>query len=137
MLELPFIYFIFLPPPKDGGRIENYFTYDFDLEGELSTLRRRQVRPYRDPRFDWQYGFVPLEEYLQLAKEEGKGVYVEIKHGDATNRVRRRFENFEMLSFDIYAKPHNFGPFAPACVACFGKWLTDCSRLALGGSPRS
>ncbi len=79
-------------PPKDGGRIENYFTYDFDLEGELSTLRRRQVRPYRDPRFDWQYGFVPLEEYLQLAKEEGKGVYVEIKHGDATNRVRRRFE---------------------------------------------
>ena len=74
---------------NSGDDLHDFFTYDFD-SAELLTLRRRQVRPYRDPRFDWQFGFVPLADYLRLARESGVGVYVEVKHGAATNRVSER-----------------------------------------------
>ncbi|TRY67191.1 hypothetical protein TCAL_09237 [Tigriopus californicus] len=73
---------------NDHGPIKDYFTYDFTLD-ELITLRRKQVRTYRDPSYNWKQTFVTFEEYLDMCKENNIGIYPEIKLGAATNKILR------------------------------------------------
>ena len=71
---------------SDAGNITDYFTYDFDLD-ELRTLRRKQLFSFRDQSYNWEYGFVTFQEYIDIAKRLGMGIYPEIKHGFATNQI--------------------------------------------------
>ncbi len=47
----------------------------------------KKVDKNRDPNYNWKEGFVSFREFLKLANESGVGVFPEIKHGAATNRV--------------------------------------------------
>nr|ACO11054.1 Glycerophosphoryl diester phosphodiesterase precursor [Caligus rogercresseyi] len=71
---------------NDKGMVTDYFSFDFTLE-EIMELRRKQVKPNRDPQFDWQYGFVTFDEFVEIAKSYGAGIYPEIKQPTAINRI--------------------------------------------------
>lgn len=66
----------------DGTSITGWFTEDFTY-AELSTLRARerlpQVRP-QNTAYDGQFRIPTLDEVLDLAVQEGVGVYPETKH---------------------------------------------------------
>ena len=71
---------------NDKGDVKDFYVWDFTLK-ELLKLKRKQVRAYRDPNYDWEFGFITFDEYLAMSKEYGFGIYPEIKHGAATNKV--------------------------------------------------
>ena len=71
---------------NDHGYHTDYFTYDFTLE-ELKTLRRKQFYEFRDPMYNWKFSFVTFQEYMDMARNLGFGIYPEIKHGYATNQI--------------------------------------------------
>ena len=70
----------------DKGNITDYFTYDFTLD-ELKTLRRKQHFPFRDQIYNWEFGIVTFQEYIDIAKSYGMGIYPEMKHTFATNKI--------------------------------------------------
>lgn len=77
---------------NDKGDVTDWFSFDFDL-AELQTLRKRQTNDFRNPEFDWQESVVTLEELVGIVKGEGEvqgraiGIYPEIKHPHAVNRI--------------------------------------------------
>ena len=77
---------------NDKGDVTDWFSFDFDL-AELQTLRKRQTNDFRNPEFDWQESVVTLEELVGIVKGEGEvqgraiGIYPEIKHPNAMNRI--------------------------------------------------
>lgn len=42
---------------------------------------------YRDPKYDWEEGFVTFREYLQMSRDIGFRIIPELKHGAATTNV--------------------------------------------------
>ena len=91
---------------NDKGDVTDWFSFDFTLD-ELRTLRKRQVNEFRDPDYDWKETIVTLEELVSITREEGEkqgrtiGVYPELKHSSAVNKVftdRGVEERFEDLA---------------------------------------
>ena len=71
---------------NDKGSRTGYFIWDFTLD-ELKTLRRIQAVSYRDKQYDGNQTFCTFEEYIDIAKQGGAGIYPEIKHGHKTDQV--------------------------------------------------
>ena len=71
---------------NDKGNVTSWFIWDFTL-AELRTMKRKQVVSYRDKQYDGNQTFCTFEEYIDIAKEGGAGIYPEIKHGHATDLI--------------------------------------------------
>ena len=71
---------------NDKGNKTDWFIWDFDLE-ELKTMKRRQVREFRDKRYNDDQTFCTFEEYIDIAIAGDAGIYPEIKHGYATDQL--------------------------------------------------
>ena len=105
--------------------MDNFFTIDFNLE-ELKTLKRRQVRPGRDPNYDFQYSFVDFDEFVSIAKSKGVGIAPEIKTPTAINKVITQYLCSTTLSndtfFDIYTEFCRFGSRSYALIEKKAFW---------------
>lgn len=101
---------------NDKGDVTDYFSFDFTLE-ELRTVKKFQANDFRDPRYDYAETVVTLHELVEIVQEEGKkqgrtiGIYPEIKHPRATNRIlqRRNLTNFKSLEHSVVAALHDLG----------------------------
>ena len=71
---------------NDKGNRTGWFIWDFTLE-ELQTMNRIQTVDYRDKQYDRNQTFCTFEEYIDIAKAEGAGIYPEIKHGHKTDQI--------------------------------------------------
>merc|ERR1712150_248912 len=49
--------------------------------------KRKQAVSYRDKQYDGNQTFCTFEEYIDIAKEGGAGIYPEIKHGHTTDLI--------------------------------------------------
>ena len=70
---------------NDKGLRTNWFIWDFTL-AELKSMKRIQPVSYRDKQYDGRETFCTFEEYIDIAKEGGAGIYPEIKHGYFTDQ---------------------------------------------------
>lgn len=101
---------------NDKGDVTDYFSFDFTLE-ELRTVKKFQANDFRDPRYDYSETVVTLDELVAIVKEEGKkqgrtiGIYPEIKHPRATNRIlqQRNIPNFVSLEKTTVDALHRLG----------------------------
>ena len=71
---------------NDNGNITDWFTFDFTLN-ELKQLGRIQTLKYRDPSFNNKETFCTLQEYIDIAKAGGVGIYLEFKSATFTNKL--------------------------------------------------
>ena len=71
---------------NDKGNKTDWFIWDFTLS-ELKTMKRIQRVSYRDKQYDKNQTFCTFEEYIDIAKDKGVGIYPEIKHGYKTDQV--------------------------------------------------
>ena len=71
---------------NDMGIRTNWFIWDFTLK-ELKTIKRIQSVSYRDKQYDGKETFCTFEEYIDIAKKGGAGIYPEIKHGHFTDQL--------------------------------------------------
>ena len=71
---------------NDKGNITDWFIWDFTLE-ELRAMRRIQRVDYRDQSYNTQETFCTLQEYIDIAQMGNVGIYPEIKHATATDKI--------------------------------------------------
>ena len=71
---------------NDKGKHNDWFIWDFTLE-ELQEMPRVQVKDFHDKKYDGNQTFCTLEEYIDIAKDGGAGIYPEIKHSTATDKI--------------------------------------------------
>ena len=77
----------------------DWFIWDFDLT-ELKTMKRIQVRDFRDKRYNDEETFCTLQEYINIAKNGKVGIYPEIKHGYKTDEMLAK-RNQNRTSVDL------------------------------------
>ena len=71
---------------NDKGNRTGWFIWDFTLD-ELLTMKRIQTVSYRDKQYNNNQTFCTFEEYIDIAKDKGVGIYPEIKHGHKTDQI--------------------------------------------------
>ena len=71
---------------NDQGNITDWFSFDFTLN-ELQQLGRIQRLKFRDPSFNNKETFCTLQEYIDIAKRGGVGIYLEFKSATFTNKL--------------------------------------------------